>query len=137
MDAYSAWMLWPSKVTVPELGLVYPAISRDSVVLPAPDPPMMAVSVPGRVVSEMWSSSCFPPSTVKQTDLTSRPPLRVAAPVRRIRVPPVNTRSTLPMVTTSPSLKTAEPTRTPLTKVPLTLCASRISVPNGVRVRNA
>ena len=40
--------------------MVYPAISRDSVLLPAPDPPMMAVSVPGRAVSEMSSSSCLP-----------------------------------------------------------------------------
>ena len=132
MDAYSVWMLWPSNVTDPELGLVYPAISRDSVVLPAPDPPMMAVSVPGRAVSEMWSSSCFPRSTVKQTELTSRPPVRVAASVRRTRSPWLNTRSTLPMVTTSPSLSTADPTLTPLTKVPLTLWASRISVPSGV-----
>ena len=41
------------------------------------------------------------------------------------------------MVTTSPSLSTADPTLTPLTKVPLTLWASRISVPSGVWVRNA
>jgi hypothetical protein len=60
MVAYSAWMLWPSKVTVPALGRVYPAISRDSVVLPAPDPPMIAVSVPGRAVREMLSSSSLP-----------------------------------------------------------------------------
>ena len=60
MVAYSAWMSWPSKVTVPELGRVYPAINRDSVVLPAPDPPMIAVSVPGRAVSEMLSSSSLP-----------------------------------------------------------------------------
>ena len=53
-------MLWPSKVTEPALGRVYPAISRDSVVLPAPDPPMIAVSVPGRAVSEMLSSSSLP-----------------------------------------------------------------------------
>ena len=54
--AYSVWMLWPSKVTAPEVGVVYPAISRDSVDLPAPDPPMMAVSVPGLAVSETFSS---------------------------------------------------------------------------------
>ncbi len=41
------------------------------------------------------------------------------------------------MVTTSPSVSTADPTRTPLTKVPLTLWASRISVPSGVWVKNA
>jgi hypothetical protein len=53
-------MLWPSNVTVPALGRVYPAISRDSVVLPAPEPPMIAVSVPGRAVSEIPSSSSLP-----------------------------------------------------------------------------
>ena len=98
---------------------------------------MIAVSVPGRAVSEMWSSSCLPPSTVKQTEFTSRPPVRVAASVRRTRVPWVNTRSTFPMVTTSPSVSTADPTRTPLTNVPLTLWASRISVPSRVWVKNA
>jgi hypothetical protein len=41
------------------------------------------------------------------------------------------------MVTTSPSVSTAEPTRTPLTKVPFTLCASRISVPSGVWIKKA
>ncbi len=41
------------------------------------------------------------------------------------------------MVTTSPSVSTADPTRTPLTNVPLTLCASRISVPSGDSIRNA
>ncbi|EUA39575.1 ABC-type multidrug transport system, ATPase component domain protein [Mycobacterium avium subsp. avium 2285 (R)] len=52
-------------------------------------------------------------------------------------MPPVNTRSTLPMVTTSPSDSAAAPTRTPLTKVPLLLLASRISAPVGVGVKKA
>ncbi len=77
-DAYSVWMLWPSKVTEPEDGVAYPAISRDSVVLPAPDPPISAVSVPGRATSEIRSSRFFP-SMPKLTSRTSRPPARVAA----------------------------------------------------------
>ena len=116
--------------------MVYPATSRDSVDLPAPDPPMMAVSVPGRAVIEMFCSSRFP-SMLNSTWCTSKPPARVAASVRRTRLPPVNSRSTLPMVTTSPSLKTADPTRIPLTKVPLMLCASRISVPTAAGVKYA
>src|SRR5271163_2160552 len=91
----------------------------------------MAVSVPGLAISEMSSSSCLPLSTTYLTPRTSRPPLRVAASLRGSRVLLLNTRSTLPMVTTSPSLKIADPTRVPLTNVPLTL-RSRISVPSGV-----
>ena len=105
---------------------------------PAPDPPITAVSVPGRAVSEMSVSSCLPLSTTYWTPRTSRPPVRVAASVslRRTSRPPLTTRSTLPMVTTSPSAKIADPTRVPLTNVPLTL-VSRISVPSGVRVNVA
>ena len=69
----------PANVTEPELGVVYPAISRARVLFPAPDPPMTAVSVPGRAVSEMLSSSCLPLSTTYLTSRTSRPPVRVAA----------------------------------------------------------
>ena len=116
--------------------MAYPAISRDSVVLPAPDPPMMAVSVPGRAVIVMFSSSALSP-TLNPTSRTSRPPVRVAASARRTRLPPVNTRSTLPIVTTSPSVSRADPTRIPLTNVPLMLFASRISVPSGVGTRYA
>ncbi len=68
---------------------------------------MTAVSVPGRALSEMLSSSVLLPSMVHVMPCTSRPPVRVSASVsvRRTRVPPLNTRSMLPMVTTSPSLQ--------------------------------
>ncbi|RFZ62937.1 hypothetical protein DL240490_02854 [Mycobacterium marinum] len=111
-------------------------MSRDRVVLPAPEPPITAVKVPGRAVNEMFSSSPLP-LMLKLTALTSSPPARVATWVWRARVPPVNARSTLPMVTMSPSLRIADPTRIPFTKVPLMLCASRISVPIRVGVENA
>ena len=97
---------------------------------------MMAVSVPGLAVIVTFSSSAFA-LMLNPTSRTSRPPVRVAASVRRTRMPPVNTRSTLPIVTTSPSVSTADPTRIPLTNVPLMLCASRISVPIGVGARYA
>ena len=102
---------------------------------PAPDPPITAVSVPGRAVSEISLSSCLPFSTTYWTLRTSRPPVRVAASVslRRTSRPLLTTRSMLPTVTTSPSLRIADPTRVPLTNVPLTL-VSRISVPSGVRI---
>ena len=48
----------------------------------------------------------------------------------------LNTRSTLPIVTTSPSVRIADPTRMPLTNVPLML-RSRIWVPSGVDVKVA
>ena len=97
---------------------------------------MMAVSVPGLAISEMSSRSCLPClplSTVYLTPCTSRPPVRVSASLRGSRVLLLNTRSTLPMVTTSPSVRIADPTRMPLTNVPLML-RSRISVPSGVNV---
>ena len=49
------------------------------------------------------------PSIVHVTPCTSRPPVPLAAvvSVRRTRVPPWNTRSTLPIVTVSPSRRTA------------------------------
>ena len=47
-------MSCPSKVIEPEVGQVYPAISLDNVVLPAPDPPIKAVSVPGLAVNETF-----------------------------------------------------------------------------------
>ena len=95
---------------------------------------MTAVSVPGRAASEMLSSSVLLPSMVHVTPCTSRPPVRVAASVsvRRTSVPPRNTRSTLPIVTMSPSCSTADSTRAPLTNVPLMLRLSRISVPPAV-----
>ena len=132
-EAYSEWMLWPSNVTVPVVGWVYPATNRANVDLPAPDGPMTAVNVPGRAEIEMLSSSVLLPSMVQVTPCTSRPPVRVAASVslRRARVPPLNTRSMLPIVTVSPSCRTADSTRAPLTKVPLMLRLSRISVPSG------
>ncbi|CAG7187265.1 hypothetical protein PICSAR235_02954 [Mycobacterium avium subsp. paratuberculosis] len=138
-DAYSACTLCPSNATVPVVGWVYPATSRANVDLPAPDGPMIAVRVPGSAVSEMLSSSVLLLSIVHVTPRTSRPPVRVAAAVwsRRARVPPWKTRSMLPMVTTSPSRSTAESTRTPLTKVPLMLRLSWISVPAGVGIRVA
>jgi hypothetical protein len=43
----------------------------------------------------------------------------------------------LPIVTTSPSRSTAESTRTPLTKVPLMLRLSWISVPVGAGTKVA
>ena len=79
----------------------------------------------------MSSSSCLPLSTTYLTLRTSKPPVRVAASLRLVRVPSRKTRSTLPMVTTSSSDRIADPTRVPLTKVPLMLL-SRISVPSGV-----
>ena len=114
--------------------MAYPAISRARVLFPAPDPPITAVSVPGRAISEMLSSSCLPLST---TYLTS-PHLQAAGArggtwLRWTRVPSRKTRSTLPMVTTSSSVKIADPTRVPLTNVPLML-VSRISVPSGVGI---
>ncbi len=127
-------MLWPSNVTVPDVGWVYPATSRANVDLPAPDGPITAVRVPGRAVSEMLSSSVLLFSMVQVTPCASSPPVRVAASVsvRRSRVPPANTRSTLPMVTTSPSRSSADSTRAPLTNVPLMLRLSWISVPAAV-----
>ena len=94
---------------------------------------MIAVSVPGRAEIEMFSSSVLLPSMVQVTPCTSRPPVAVSAAVsvRRTRVPSRKTRSTLPMVTVSPSVSIAESTREPLTKVPLMLRLSRISVPDG------
>jgi hypothetical protein len=97
---------------------------------------MIAVRVPGLAVSDTRSSRFFSPM-LKLTSRTSRPPVRAATSWRRTRMPPVKTRSTLPIVTTSPSASTAEPTRIPLTKVPLMLWASRISVPTGVAIKNA
>ena len=129
-------MSCPSNVTEPEVGVAYPAISRDSVVFPAPDPPMMAVNVPGRAVSEILSSRVFP-ATAKLTPWTSRPPVRVAASPRGNRAPPVNFRSTLPIVTTSPSARMADPILVPLTNVPFMLWTLRISVPIGVGASNA
>jgi hypothetical protein len=82
----------------------------------------------------MLSSSVLLPSMVHVTPCTSRPPVRVAASVsvRRTSVPPRNTKSTLPIVTVSPSCSTAESTRAPLTKVPLMLRLSRSSAPSGL-----
>jgi len=113
---------------VPVVGWVYPATRRANVDLPAPDGPITAVRVPGRAVNEMFSSSVLLPSMVHVTPCTSSPPVRVAASVRRARVPSLKIRSTLPMVTTSPSRSAAASTRAPLTKVPLLLRVSRISV---------
>ena len=109
---------------------MYPATSRAKVDLPAPDGPMTAVNIPGRAISEM-SSSSFRLSIVQATPRTSRPPVPVAAAVswRRANVPPAKMRSTLPIVTTSPSRSSACSTRVPLTKVPLMLRLSTISVP--------
>ncbi len=99
---------------------------------------MTAVNVPGRAATEMLSSSVLLPSIVHVIECTSRPPVWVAAAVsvRRASVPPVNTRSMLPIVTVSPSRSIAESTRAPLTNVPLMLRLSRISVPpaTGSRV---
>ena len=66
-EAYSAWTSCPSKDTWPVLGWVYPATSRANVDLPAPEGPMTAVSVPGRAVNEMLSSSVLLPSMVQVT----------------------------------------------------------------------
>src|SRR5246127_3440738 len=79
----------------------------------------------------MLSSNCLPLSTTYSTARTSRPPVRVSVSLRGTSMPPLTTRSTFPMVTTSPSLRIAEPTRVPLTNGPL-LLRSWISVPNGV-----
>ena len=97
---------------------------------------MTAVRLPGRAVNEMSSSSVLVPSIVQVTPRTSRPPVPVSAAVsvRRTSVPPEKTRSTLPMVTTSPSLSRALSTRVPLTKVPLMERWSEISVPPGVGI---
>ncbi len=107
--------------------------------LPAPDGPITAVSVPGRAENEMFSSSVLLCSMVQVTPRTSSPPVAVAASVsvRRTKVPPAKTRSTLPMVTTSPSFSSAVSTRVPLTKVPLMLRLSAISIPPGVGIRVA
>ena len=95
--------------------------------------------MPGRAVSEMLSSSVLWFSIVQVTARTSSPPVAVAASVsvRRTSVPRVNSRSTLPIVTTSPSSSSAVSTRLPLTKVPLMLRLSAISVPPGVGIRVA
>ena len=97
---------------------------------------MIAVSVPGRATSEILSSSVLLFSIVQVTPRTSRPPVPVAAAVsvRRTRFPPANTRSTLPIVTTSPSFSSAVLTRSPLTNVPLIERLSAISVPPGVGI---
>ena len=87
----------------------------------------------------MLSSSVLLFSMVHVTPRTSSPPVPVAAAVslRRNRVPPLNTKSTLPIVTTSPSLSIAVFTRSPLTKVPLMLRLSAISIPPGVGINVA
>ena len=90
---------------------------------------MTAVSVPGRADIEMLSRSVLFPSMVQVTPCTSRPPTAMSAAVwvRRTSVPSRKARSTLPMVTVSPSASIAVSTRAPLTKVPLMLRLSRIS----------
>lgn len=92
--------------------------------------------VPGRAVIEICCSRCLP-LIAKPTSRTSSPPVLVATSWRRASRPAVNTRSTLPIVTTSPSVSRACAIRTPLTNVPLMLFASRISMPAGVGSRNA
>ena len=57
-------------------------------------------------------------------------PVPAAASTRRANVPSEKTRSMLPIVMMSPSFSTAVSTRAPLTKVPLMLRLSRISVPS-------
>ena len=129
-------MSWPSNVTVPLVGWVLPATWRAKVDLPAPDGPMSAVSVPGLASSEMLSRSVLLPSMVHDSPRTSSPPVRVAASVsaRRDNVPSAKTRSTLPMVTMSPSRNSAAMMRCPLTNVPLMLRLSMIwVVPPGRR----
>ena len=99
---------------------------------------MIAVRVPGRATSEMLFSRVLLFSIVQVTERTSSPPVPVAAvSVRRTRLPSENTRSTLPMVTTSPSLSSAVVTRSPLTNVPLMDRLSAISVPPGVGIKVA
>src|SRR6478752_4984790 len=90
---------------------------------------MIAVRVPGRASIEMLSRSVLLPSMVHVRPRTSRPPVRVAASVsdRRVRPPSAKTRSTLPIVTTSPLCRVAASTRWPLTNVPLMLRLSMIS----------
>ena len=131
--------MWPSKLTVPVVGWVRPATWRARVDLPAPDGPMTAVSVPGRAVNEMFSSNVLLPSIVQVSPRTSSPPVPAAAAVsaRRASVTPSNTRSTLPMVTTSPGLSRAASTRLPLTKVPLMDRLSASLVPPGVGIKVA
>ncbi|SHV70068.1 Uncharacterised protein [Mycobacteroides abscessus subsp. abscessus] len=136
MTAYSACTPCPSKDTLPADGWVLPTISRAKVDLPAPEGPMTAVSEPGPAEKLMSSSSFLPPSTTKSMLCTSRPPTRVAV-VGLTSVPSWTTRSTLPMVTVSPSRSDDCSTWTPLTKVPLMVCRSWISRPPDVGSNNA
>ncbi len=78
---------------------------------------------------------CFPWCAWEAHPFTARLPPRAADSLRRTRVSWVSIRSTLPMKTISPSFSTTDPTLAALMTVPLTLCASRISVPNVVRVK--
>jgi hypothetical protein len=133
-EAYSPWMSCPSNDTFPRVGFVVPTITFASVDLPAPDGPITAVSVPDRAENEMLFNNVSPCSIIRLMWRTSKPPVRIldSVSVRRIRVPLWNTRSTLPIVTTSPSRSSAPSTRVPLTNVPLMLRASRISTPSGL-----
>ena len=56
-DAYSAWTSCPSNDTAPLVGRAARRSPSTSVDLPEPDGPITAVSVPGRAVNEIRSSS--------------------------------------------------------------------------------
>ena len=65
----------------------------------------------GAAENEISSSSVRLPSIVALTRSTRRPPVVPCGSVRRVSAPAVKTMSVLPMVTTSPSRKTAPLTR--------------------------
>ena len=70
---------------------------------------------------------------VKSTELTSSPPVRVAASVRRTRCAAGEHQVDVADGDQSPSVRAPTQTLAPLTNVPLTLCASWISAPSGRR----
>ncbi|SHX19605.1 Uncharacterised protein [Mycobacteroides abscessus subsp. abscessus] len=120
-------------MTCPDVGLVTPPSSLINVDLPAPEGPITAVRVPGRASNETLVSSWWP-SMARPTWRTSMPPVATACRDWTV-VPPVNTRSVLPMVMTSPGRRVTASTRWPLTKVPLPEPLSYNWVPVGAGTR--
>lgn len=59
--ASTAAMSWPKAWTVPRWAINWPVAARSSVVLPEPEPPMMATTWPARTSMEMSRSTVNSP----------------------------------------------------------------------------
>src|SRR5215468_3084132 len=67
---------WPAKMIRPDTGRTVPAIVLNSVVLPAPLGPTMAINWPSPTVIETSRRACKPPyATCKFSMLSTHPPL--------------------------------------------------------------